>query len=114
MVGIHNQKGVGGGYMEYTIALDSKLNLEKFKLCRCTLSGFCSGLRERGNLYLIQINIRCLQAAVQYFRKNLSLYSGPYTKDEWLTVMNNNSNFIYPSPSHVRHCKLSYFGYAVH
>jgi len=37
VVGILNQKGVGGGYMEYTVALDSKLNLEKFKLYRCIL-----------------------------------------------------------------------------
>ena len=80
--------------MKYTVALNSKLNLEKFKLYCSILSRLSSGLRERGNSYLVQINIRCLQEAVLHFRKNLSWYSGPDTKEECLTLLNQTEKAL--------------------
>ena len=73
--------------MKYSVVFDSKMKLKNFKLHHSILSELHSGIRERGNLYLVLINVRCLQEAVRHFRKNLSWYSGPDTKDECLSVL---------------------------
>ena len=46
-----------------------------------------AGNREKGNSFLVQLNIHCLHEAIQHFRKNLSWYSGADTKDEFFKVL---------------------------
>ena len=72
--------------MKYTI-ISSKFNLESFKVYKLVLSELCSGTIERGNSYLVQINIRCLKEAAQHFRKNSSWYSQPNTSEEFAGVL---------------------------
>ena len=74
--------------MKYKMPLNSELNLRSFKLYRTILLQLCSGSPERGNSYLVQINIRCLKEAVHHFRNNLSWYSGPHIEEEFLSVLN--------------------------
>ena len=74
--------------MKYTAAWDSKWNLKAFKMYRLILSELRSRNMERGNSFLVQINIRCLQEAAQDFQKNLSLYSRPNSNEEFVDVLN--------------------------
>ena len=78
---------------KYTATLDSDLNLIIFKWYPAILLQLCfdeiNGKQvQRGNVYLLQINIRCLQEAIpKHFKNNLSLYSGPDTAGEFLSLL---------------------------